>query len=286
MKTLTPDQVSIAEFHSYLLGAVAPRPIALASTVDRAGNVNLSPFSFFNVFGSNPPTLVFSPNRRVRDGSGKDTLDNVLAVPEVVIHAVDYSMVEQVSLSSCEYPKGTNEFIKAGFSAEPSLKVRPPRVKEAKAAFECAVKDVITLGEGGGGAPNLVICEVLALHVAEELLNAEGRLDTTRTDWVARMGGDWYCRAGVEARFEVPKPNVQLGVGVDALPEDLRRSNALTGNEKGRLGNVHTLPSPEEVRTWATNRDLPLELTEIKALLEKGQVQEAWLAILAREMSS
>lgn len=283
MKTLTPDQVSIAEFHSYLLAAVAPRPIALASTVDREGNVNLSPFSFFNVFGSNPPTLVFSPNRRVRDGSGKDTLDNVMEVPEVVIHAVDFSMVEQVSLSSCEYPKGTNEFIKAGFTPEPSLKVRPPRVLEAKAAFECAVKQVITLGEGGGGAPNLVICEVLALHVAEELLNAEGKIDTLRTDWVARMGGDWYCRASAEARFEVPKPNVKLGVGVDALPASLRTSEALSGNEKGRLGNVHLLPSPDEVGAYRREHaDLP-DLPAIKALLERGDVQEAWLAILARE---
>jgi flavin reductase (DIM6/NTAB) family NADH-FMN oxidoreductase RutF len=282
MKTLTPDQVSIAEFHSYLLASVAPRPIALASTVDSEGNVNLSPFSFFNVFGSHPPTLVFSPNRRVRDGSGKDTLANVLDVPEVVIHAVDYSMVEQVSLSSCEYPKGTNEFIKAGFTSEESLKVRPPRVREAKAAFECAVKDVITLGEGGG-APNLVICEVLALHVAEDILNAEGKVDTERTDWVARMGGDWYCRASAEARFLVPKPNRDLGVGVDALPASLRSSDLLSGNEKGRLGNVHTLPSPEEVAQFRLESEHLPELSDIKTLLERGEVERAWMAILARE---
>lgn len=282
MKTLTPDQVSIAEFHSYLLASVAPRPIALASTVDSEGNVNLSPFSFFNVFGSNPPTLVFSPNRRVRDGSGKDTLANVLDVPEVVIHAVDYSMVEQVSLSSCEYPKGTNEFIKAGFTSEESLKVRPPRVREAKAAFECAVKDVITLGEGGG-APNLVICEVLALHVADDILNAEGKVDTERTDWVARMGGDWYCRASAEARFLVPKPNRDLGVGVDALPASLRSSDLLSGNEKGRLGNVHTLPSPEEVAQFRSESERLPELSDIKTLLERGEVERAWMAILARE---
>jgi flavin reductase (DIM6/NTAB) family NADH-FMN oxidoreductase RutF len=282
MKTLTPDQVSIAEFHSYLLASVAPRPIALASTVDSEGNVNLSPFSFFNVFGSHPPTLVFSPNRRVRDGSGKDTLANVLDVPEVVIHAVDYSMVEQVSLSSCEYPKGTNEFIKAGFTSEESLKVRPPRVREAKAAFECAVKDVITLGEGGG-APNLVICEVLALHVAEDILNAEGKVDTERTDWVARMGGDWYCRASAEARFLVPKPNRDLGVGVDALPASLRSSDLLSGNEKGRLGNVHTLPSPEEVAQFRSESEHLPELSDIKTLLERGEVERAWMAILARE---
>jgi flavin reductase (DIM6/NTAB) family NADH-FMN oxidoreductase RutF len=282
MKTVTPDQVSVADFHSYLLSAVAPRPIALASTVDKEGKVNLSPFSFFNVFGSNPPTLIFSPNRRVRDGSGKDTLDNVLEVKEVVIHVVDYSMVEQVSLASCEYQKGTNEFIKAGFTAVPSLKVIPPRVKEAKVAFECRVRDIIQMSDQGG-SPNLVICEVIALHVAEELLGEDGKIIPQKTDWVARMGGDWYCRASGDAIFQVPKPNMKLGVGVDAIPEKVRESGVLDGNMLGRLGNVHEVPSAREIDNFRMLYPSGYTLEEIRSLVEKGELHLAWTAILAME---
>lgn len=279
MKTINPRDVSTAEFHSYLLSSVAPRPIALASTVDKDGNVNLSPFSFFNVFGSNPPTLVFSPNRRVRDNSGKDTLDNVYEVDEVVINMVDYSMVEQVSLASCEYPKDVNEFVKAGFTEARSVRVKPPRVAEAKVAFECKIRQVVSMGEQGG-APNLVICEVVLAHVSEELLAENGRIDPTRTDWVARMGGDWYCRASGDAVFEVPKPNVQLGVGVDTIPGFIRNSPLFTGNDLGRLGNVNELPAPEEVREFSLHHPA-IDLPFIKDRVRKHELRAAWCAILA-----
>lgn len=282
MKTINPRDVSTAEFHSYLLSSVAPRPIALASTVDKDGNVNLSPFSFFNVFGSNPPTLVFSPNRRVRDNSGKDTLDNVFEVDEVVINMVDYSMVEQVSLASCEYPKDVNEFVKAGFTEARSVKVKPPRVAESKVAFECKIRQVVSMGEQGG-APNLVICEVVLAHVSEELLAENGRIDPTRTDWVARMGGDWYCRASGNAVFEVPKPNVQLGVGVDAIPGFIRNSPLFTGNDLGRLGNVNELPDPEEVREFNLHHPA-IDLSFIKDRVEKHELRAAWCAILALDI--
>ncbi len=280
MKTISPQTVSTAEFHSYLLSSVAPRPIAFASTVDQDGNVNLSPFSFFNVFGSNPPTLVFSPNKRVRDNSGKDTLDNVYAVDEVVINMVDYSMVEQVSLASCEYPKGVNEFIKAGFSAVPSEIVKPPRVGEAKVAFECKIRQIVSMGDQGGAA-NLVICEVVLAHVAEELLGENGRIDPTKTDWVARMGGDWYCRASGQAVFEVAKPNVHLGVGVDAIPDFIRKDPRFTGNDLGRLGNIAQLPEAPAVSAFLQEhrgQDFP---ALAKELVGKNEVEKAWCAILA-----
>ncbi len=280
MKTINPCDVSTVEFHSYLLSSVAPRPIAFASTVDQNGNVNLSPFSFFNVFGSNPPTLVFSPNKRVRDNSGKDTLDNVYEVDEVVINMVDYSMVEQVSLASCEYPKGVNEFIKAGFSAVPSEIVKPPRVGEAKVAFECKIRQIVSMGDQGGAA-NLVICEVVLAHVAEELLGENGRIDPAKTDWVARMGGDWYCRASGQAVFEVAKPNVHLGVGVDAIPDFIRNDRRFTGNDLGRLGNIAQLPDAPAVSAFLQEhrgQDFP---TLAKELVSKNEVGKAWCAILA-----
>lgn len=280
MKTISPQDVSTAEFHSYLLSSVAPRPIALASTVDKDGNVNLSPFSFFNVFGSNPPTLVFSPNRRVRDNSGKDTLDNVYEVDEVVINMVDYSMVEQVSLASCEYPKNVNEFVKAGFTEAASLRVKPPRVAESKVAFECRIRQIVSMGDQGG-APNLVICEVLLVHVAEELLAENGRIDPAKTDWVARMGGDWYCRASGPAVFEVAKPNAHLGVGVDRIPDFVINSPLFTGNDLGRLGNIHQLPDSGEVNDFRQRRQAEDYLALARQLLEQNEVSAAWCAILA-----
>ncbi|WP_367914133.1 flavin reductase family protein [Leadbetterella sp. DM7] len=280
MKTIDPKEVSTAEFHSYLLSSVAPRPIAFASTTDREGNVNLSPFSFFNAFGSNPPTLVFSPNKRVRDNSGKDTLNNVYEVDEVVINMVDYSMVEQVSLASCEYPRGVNEFIKAGFTPVSSVKVKPPRVAESKVAFECRIRQIVSLGDQGG-APNLVICEVLLAHVSEELLDENGRIDPLKTDWVARMGGDWYCRASGEAVFEVAKPNVQVGVGVDCIPAFIRDNPLFTGNDLGRLGNIHRLPDSNEVGSFKQEHASGEYLALAKQLLEKQEVRAAWCAILA-----
>jgi flavin reductase (DIM6/NTAB) family NADH-FMN oxidoreductase RutF len=282
MKTINPKDISTAEFHSYLLSSIAPRPIAFASTMDKEGNVNLSPFSFFNVFGSNPPTLIFSPNKRVRDGSGKDTLDNVHEVDEVVINMVDYSMVEQMSLASCEYPKGTNEFKKAGFTEAKSQLISPPRVAEAKVAFECKIKQIISMGDQGGAA-NLIICEVLMAHVSEELLGKNGRIDPTKTDWVARMGGDWYCRASGDATFEVPKPNILLGVGVDTVPEFVKQSGIFTGNDLGRLGNIAELPTEEELESFDIENESLDYLTFAKELVQKNEVKRAWMAILTYE---
>ncbi len=299
MRTVNPKEVSVSVFHSYLLGAIAPRPIAFASTIDREGRVNLSPFSFFNVFGSNPPTLIFSPNHRVRDNTAKHTLENVLEVEEVVINMVEHSMVEQMSLASCEYEKGVNEFKKAGFTPLPSVTIRPPRVAESPAAFECKVREVIRIGEGGG-SPNLVICEVLLAHIDEKILDEKGLIDTRKTDWVARMGGDWYCRAHGEAVFMVSKPNLHRGIGVDQIPARIRNSRILTGNNLGRLGNEEHLPDREAVilfrqepiiqailTEYAGNKDLlEMHLHQLaQRLLESGETRKAWLTLLQPESS-
>ncbi len=276
--TVNPASVSLPVFQNYLQSAIAPRPIAFASTTDRDGNVNLSPFSFFNVFGVNPPTLVFSPSRRVRDGSTKHSLENLLETDEVVINIVDYAMVEQMSLASCEYPKGVNEFVKAGFTEAASTLVRPPRVAESKAAFECKVRQILQLGQEGG-APNLIICEVLLAHFDPSILNENGLIDPTRTDWVARMGGDWYCRASGSALFEVPKPSVHLGVGVDAIPAHIRSHILLTANELGRLGNLTALPEPSETEAFWQEHDGTEPVVLTKKLLAEGRVREAWMAL-------
>lgn len=280
MLTIYPSEVSVPVFHHYLQGTVAPRPIAFASTMDQKGNVNLSPFSFFNVFGTNPPTLVFSPNRRVRDGSSKHTLENVLALDEVVINMVDYAMVEQMSLASCEYDKGVNEFIKAGFTAVPSLKIKPPRVGESKAAFECKVKQVLQLGDAGG-APNLVICEVVAAHFSEDILDEKGKIDQLKTDWVARMGDDWYCRASGSALFQVPKPNLHQGIGVDQIPMPIRQHPDLSPNELGRLGNIEQLPSAAEIADFVATQKPTLTIETAKQLLAEQRVKEAWMVLLS-----
>lgn len=280
MLTIDPQAVSVPVLHHYLQGAIAPRPIAFASTVDKEGNVNLSPFSFFNLFGTKPPTLIFSPNRRVRDATNKHTLENVQEVDEVVINMVDYAMVEQMSLASCEYPKGTNEFIKAGFTEVPSQKVKPPRVGESKAVFECKVKQIISLGEEGGAA-NLIICEVILAHFSEDILDENGKIDQQKTDWVARMGGNWYARASGEAIFEVPKPSTQRGIGVDMIPDFIKSNPLFTGNDLGRLGNIQQLPLTSEIQEFRSlhhNSDL-LQLA--KQFLSAGKVHEAWLAILS-----
>ena len=294
MKTIDPKEISTAELHSYLLGAIAPRPIAFASTVDASGNVNLSPFSFFNVFGSNPPMLVFSPARRVRDNSTKHSLDNVLEVPEVVINMVNYEMVEQMSLASTEYEKGVNEFIKSGLTASPSTKVKPPRVKESPAAFECKIKQVIPLGEEGG-AGNLVLCEVVLAHFREEIFDENGKVDPFKLDAVSRMGGDWYCRAQGEALFEIPKPLRNKGIGVDAIPLSIRNSTVLSGNNLGRLGNVEQLPSEEDIAAFATQpviQEMRIRFKNdkesyvnhlhqyAKDVLEIGDVETAWKILL------
>lgn len=280
MLTINPQDVPVPVIHHYLQGAVAPRPIAFASTVDKEGNVNLSPFSFFNLFGTKPPTLIFSPNRRVRDATNKHTFENVQEVDEVVINMVDYAMVEQMSLASCEYPKGTNEFIKAGFTEVPSQRVKPPRVGESKAVFECKVKQIISLGEEGGAA-NLIICEVILAHFSEDILDENGRIDQRKTDWVARMGGDWYARASGGALFEVPKPSTERGIGVDAIPDFIKNNPLFTGNDLGRLGNVVQLPQVADIDAFR-NEHLGKDFFQLaKQLLIEGKVNEAWLALLA-----
>ncbi len=246
IKTLDPQALSQRDLHRYLLGAVAPRPICFASTIDREGNVNLSPFSFFNVFSSNPPIMIFSPARSGRDGSNKHSLENVMEVHEVVINIVNYPMVEQMSLASTPYDKGVNEFTKAGFTEVSSEKVAPPRVGQAPVAFECKVNQVIELGQEGG-AGNLVVSEVLLIHIDEEYLDEKGFLDTEKLDLVARMGGSWYCRATGEALFQIPKPSREKGMGIDRLPAEIRNSAFLTGNELGRLGGLPKVPTDQEI---------------------------------------
>ena len=281
MLTINPKEVSVAVLHGYLQGSIAPRPIAFASTMDKDGNVNLSPFSFFNVFGTNPPTLIFSPNRRVRDGSQKHTLENVLEHDEVVINMVDFSMVEQMSLASCEYEKGINEFDKSGFTEVPSIMVKPPRVKESKAAFECKVKQVIQMSEEGG-SPNLVICEVVLAHFSEDILDENGRIDQTKTDWVARLGGDWYCRASGDALFEVAKPSIHKGIGVDAIPDFIKNDSSFSGNDLGKLGNIEKLPSTVEIQDFATQHPNANFKEMAKDFLINGEIKEAWLALISQ----
>lgn len=292
-QTILPHEVSAAQFQALVQGVVAPRPIALASTIDAQGQVNLSPFSFFNVFSSNPPILVFSPARRVRDNTTKHTLENVLEVPEVVINIVNYNMVEQVSLSSTEYERGVNEFVKSGLTPVAATQVRPPLVAESPAAFECRVKQVIPLGDQGG-AGNLVICEILVAHFSPHLFDAQGKIDPYRADLVARMGGDWYCRANGEALFEVEKPLVKKGIGVDAIPAHIRNSEVLSGNDLGRLGNVEVLPDAESIAAMAKHpmveKILSLQLSpEMQQIrlqqlahewLGEGQVMDAWRVLL------
>ncbi len=270
MITIDPKEIPTSKLHGYLLGAVSPRPICFASTVDSAGSVNLSPYSFFNVFSANPPVMIFSPARRVRDNTTKHTLENVLETREVVINIVSYEMVQQMSLSSTEYPKGVNEFTKAGFTEIPSEVVRPPRVKEAPVQFECMVNEVIALGDHGG-AGNLVICEVLKLHLNEEILDENQRIDPQKIDTVARMGGNWYSRAKA-GLFEVEKPLKTLGVGVDALPETIRFSKVLTGNDLGILANVETLPKGVNA---ALNPSEEIQKKAQESLIA-GDAMEAW----------
>lgn len=244
--SIDPTTIPIPQLQGYLQSAVAPRPIALASTVDKDGRVNLSPFSFFNVFSANPPILVFSPARRGTNGTTKHTLENVLEVPEVVINIVNHSMVEQMSLSSTEYERGVDEFVKSGFTPLTSEVVKPPRVAEAPVSFECTVDQVIALGDGPG-AGNLVLARVQRIHIQEQFLNEQGQLDTTKLDLVARMGANWYCRASGDALFEIPKPLMTKGIGVDQLPLSARNSEVLTGNNLGRLGNMEQLPTEGEM---------------------------------------
>lgn len=293
MKTIIPNDISVPELHGILLTAVAPRPIAFASTIDADGRPNLAPFSYFNVFSANPPIAVFSPARRGRDATSKHTYENVKEVPEVVINVVDYSLVHQCSLASSDYPEGTSEFEKAGLTPVASETVKPFRVKESPVQFECVVNEVKELGEGGG-AGNLVICEVKRIHIAEGVLTPEGKIDPEKIDLVGRCGGNFYTRSH-EGLFEVPKPLRKLGIGVDALPEDVRTSKTLTGNHLAQLGGVEELPNETDVNEYKLTdladlfiehednaAQLEQELHRIAAdLIDNGKVDEAWKALLA-----
>lgn len=276
-----PSDLPVPAFHGLLLGAISPRPIAFASTIDKDGNVNLSPFSFFNVFGANPPTLIFSPARRVRDNTIKHTLENVKEVKEVVINMVSYSMVEQMSLSSTEYDKGINEFTKAGFTPIASEIISPPRVLESPAQFECEVTQIIETGQEGG-AGNLIICEVKKMHINKAVLDKEGKIDPQLIDLVARMGGNYYCRASGDAVFEVAKPLSSKGIGVDALPYKIKSSKFLSGNTLGKLGNVEKMPTIEELKISKDvfeNEEAQHKTAE--KLAQKGNVMEAWAVLLS-----
>jgi len=292
--TIDPNEVSTGTFHKFILGAVAPRPIAFASTNDRDGNINLSPFSFFNAFSVNPPILVFSSSRRVRDNTTKHTLDNVSETREVVINICDYAMAEQMSLSSTEYPKGVNEFEKAGFTMVDSTKVKPPRVGESPAAFECKVNDIIALGEEGG-AGHLIICEVLLVHISTAILDSKGGIEPTKLDAIGRMGGNWYVRANQPAMFEIHKPMSTRGIGVDAIPDQIRSSKILSGNDLGKLGNVEVIPGEEAVDSFSDSKmmiklkkeckDNPARYHTAlhhlaKEQLEVGHVEIAWKILM------
>ena len=287
LKDLSP-----VDKQNFLQHAIAPRPVCFASTIDQAGQVNLSPFSFFNLFSSNPPIVIFSPARRVRDNTTKHTLQNVLELPEVVINIVDYDMVQQTSLASCEFPKEVNEFVKAGFTEEKSVMVKPPRVKESKISLECKVIEVKPLGDQGG-AGNLVICEVLLMHIDDSILDENKKIDQQKIHHIARLGGDWYCKVDSSNLFKVAKPNTQLGIGIDALPEGIRKSQVLTGNHLGQLANVHDIPfiqpsfDSDKLKQIVQYYSIdPVEMEKethrlAAELLNEGKVDEAWQVLLS-----
>lgn len=272
MKTLIPSEVSSMELQTVMQTAIAPRPIALASTVDKDGNINLSPFSFFNMFSTVPPIVIFSPSRRVRDNTTKHTLENVLEVPEVVIGVVNYNIVQQISLSSTEYEKEVNEFIKSGLTMKDADLVKPKLIDECPINFECKVLEVKSLGNEGG-AGNLVICEVQKIHIREEYLNDEGKLDQRKLDLVARLGGNWYSRNNENNLFEIPKPLVTKGIGFDLLPDEIKYSKVFTGNDLGMLANTEELPNAEFSADENVHK-------EAQKLLEKSEIQEAWKLLI------
>jgi flavin reductase (DIM6/NTAB) family NADH-FMN oxidoreductase RutF len=293
--TLDLKSLSPAQKQQWLQHAIAPRPIAFVSTINKNGQVNLSPFSFFNLFSSNPPIVIFSPARRVRDNTTKHTLENVFEIPEVVINIADEALVQQISLSSCEYPKEVNEFVKAGLTEEKASIVRPPMVKESKIKLECKVIEVKALGEEGG-AGNLVICEVLCMHVDDSILNDnQSMINQLKIHHVARLGGDWYSRINAETLFQVEKPNVKLGIGIDVLPKNIRESSILTGNNLAQLANVHEYPTADPgfinerlkniVQYFSLQQDeMEKELHKYaKELLEEGKVKDAWQVLLFGE---
>lgn len=294
MVSIDPKNLTVQKLHQYLLGAIGPRPIAFASTVDAEGKPNLAPFSFFNVFSANPPILIFSPARSGRTNTTKDTYNNVKVVPEVVINVVNYDIVHQMSLASSPYAPGVNEFEKAGFTALKSDSVKPFRVAESPVQFECKVNEVIELGTDGG-AGNLIICEVLKIHIHDEVLDSNGMIDQQKIDLVARMGGDWYSRANAESMFEITKPISTCGIGFDALPVDIKSSKVLSGNNLGHLAGIEKIPDETNVNEYkllelsdlfVSLEDNPLALEQelhkrAQSLLDENKLEEAWLTLLS-----
>lgn len=286
MLSLNPKELSIPVLQKYLQNAIAPRPICFASTINKNSESNLAPFSFFNIFSSNPPIAVFSPAYSGRTGAPKDTLLNVLEVPECVINVVSYDMVQQTSLASSPFPKGVNEFVKAGFTPIESELVKPFRVKESPVQLECKVIEVKELGKQGG-AGNLVICEIIKIHINKSVLNEENQIDTKKIDLVARMGDNWYCRANGDALFEVKKPITSIGIGMDNMPESIKHSKVLSGNNLGLLGSIEQLPNQEEItafkktlKPFGSRQERELYA---KTLLEINQIKEAWMVLLSFE---
>ena len=294
MVSIDPKDLPVQKLHQYLLGAIGPRPIAFASTVDAEGKPNLAPFSFFNVFSANPPILIFSPARSGRTNTTKDTYNNVKVVPEVVINVVNYDIVHQMSLASSPYAPGVNEFEKAGFTALKSDSVKPFRVAESPVQFECKVNEVIELGTEGG-AGNLIICEVVKIHIHDEVLDSNGMIDQQKIDLVARMGGDWYSRANAESMFEITKPISTCGIGFDALPVDIKSSKVLSGNNLGHLAGIEKIPDETNVNEYkllelsdlfVSLEDNPLALEQelhkrAQSLLDENKLEEAWLTLLS-----
>lgn len=294
MLTIDPKEIPVPKLHHYLLGAVGPRPICFASTIDVDGNENLAPFSFFNIFSANPPIAVFSPARSGRTNETKDTFNNVKAVAEVVINIVNYDMVHQMSLASSPFSSEVDEFVKSGFTKIKSDMVKPSRVKESPVQMECKVREVIELGQEGG-AGNLVVCEIVKIHIDESILNESGAIDQKKIDLVARMGGNWYCRADENSMFEIEKPITTIGIGFDKIPDDIRNSNTLTRNNLGQLGNIEEIPNETEVNEhklielselFLSHEDnseaLELELHKLaQKQLENNKTKEAWMTLLS-----
>lgn len=291
MITIDPKSIETAKLQGYLQSSIGPRPIAFASTIDAEGNANVSPFSFFNVFSANPPILIFSPARRVRDNSIKHTLINAEATREVVINVVNYDMVQQISLASTEYADGVDEFLKSGLTPIASEVVKPFRVKESPVQFECKVTQIIPLGTEGG-AGNLVLCEVVRIHIDESVLDKNGAIDQHKIDLVSRLGGNWYSRSN-QGLFEVPKPLSTLGIGVDAIPNFIKESKVFNGNDLGVLGNVEALPTEEEITIFVKENfevkgvlsaDDDIKKHQLaKEYLNKDEVLIAWKVLLAKK---
>jgi flavin reductase (DIM6/NTAB) family NADH-FMN oxidoreductase RutF len=277
MLTINPKEIEVPKLHHYLLGAIGPRPIAFASTIDEDGIRNLSPFSFFNVFSANPPIMVFSPARSGRTGATKNTFENAKSTKEVVINVVNYDIVQQMSLSSSPYAADVDEFEKSGLTPIASEAIKPFRVKESPVQFECKVNDIVELGQNGG-AGNLVICEVLRIHINEDVLDDNQMIDQHKIDLVSRMGGNWYCRANENSMFEIQKPITSIGIGVDQIPIEIKSSKVLTGNDLGLLGSIENFPTEEDV--FAYNAPEGDSHVIAKSLLERGEVMNAWKVLL------